>query len=243
MRRLFAFILSGAVSLNTLGGGAVRPTAASVETAPLPTPYEASYKASYNGLPVTNVRTLSRDGDRYRLVNEAKNFLGSIREQEVFRIDTTHGIDPVRYAYERSILGSKRRETAVFETDKGQVTTVYKEETERMPLREPLYAPLSYQIAMRRDLMSGREELTYPVVRRGDIKAYRYLIIGEEQLETPMGELQTLKLQRDRDSDERETFLWVAPELDYLPVKLKQVEDGESYEMLIESYTANEERE
>ncbi len=121
------------------------------------------------------------------------------------------------------------------------MVTLYKGETEEIPLSEKLYAPLSYQFAMRQDLLDGRRELAYPVVRRGRLKEYRYLIQGEEILDTPLGELQTLKLKRDRDSSDRETYLWVAVNLDYLPVKLHQQEDGEDYEMLIESYTPSEE--
>lgn len=210
------------------------------QVAPLPTTYTAEYRTSFKGLPVTNVRTLERGEDHYQLTNEARNFLGRIREQETFSIDQNHRIDPVRYAYERSILGSKRKETAVFHPIEGRVVTLYKGEEEEMPLTEGLFAPLSYQFAMRRDLLDGRRELTYPVVRRGRIKEYRYRIQGEETLETPLGDLRTLKLKRDRDSSDRETYLWVAVELDYLPVKLHQKEDGESYEMLIESYTAAE---
>ena len=46
-----------------------------------------------------------------------------------------------------------------------------------------------------------------------------------------MGTLQTVKLRKHRDGSSSKTFIWLAPELNYLIVKLEQREDDELYSM------------
>ena len=201
--------------------------------------YSAEYSASYNGFPITTVRTLSRRDGQLVLSTEASNFLGSIREQETVATEED-GLTPHQYTYRRSIMGKKRTEVTEFTPGDATVTNTYKGETVTLPDSADLFGPLSYQLAMQLDLMAGAREVTYPVVTRGRIKDYTYKVIREEQLDTPLGTVDTLVLERQRDDDERETYLWLAPRFQYLPVKLRQLEDGENYEMLIQSYTSTD---
>ena len=201
--------------------------------------YNAEYSASYNGFPITTVRTLSRRDGQLVITTEASNFFGSIREQETVAAEE-HGLTPHRYTYRRSIMGKKRTEVTDFTPGDATVTNTYKGETVTLPDSAGLFGPLSYQLAMQLDLMAGARQVTYPVVTRGRIKDYSYKVIREEQLDTPLGTVDTLVLERQRDDDERETYLWLAPRFQYLPVKLRQLEDGENYEMLIQSYTSTD---
>jgi len=199
--------------------------------------HEASYSARYNGIPIRSVRTFVRDGDDYVLTNKAQNFLGSISEEERFTIGDDGKLLPISYRFERSILGTKRSEKTDFHRDRNIAVNTYKGETVELPLQDEPYAPLSYQEQMRRDLQAGKENLHYEVVYRNKIRDYQYEIVRNEKLDTPIGELDTTVLKRVREDDERETYLWTADALGYLPVKLVQTEDGETYEMMIESYS------
>ena len=44
-------------------------------------------------------------------------------------------------------------------------------------------------------------------------------------------QMQTVKLRQTRDGKDRETFIWVAPDLDYLIIKMEQDDDDERIEM------------
>lgn len=201
-----------------------------------PVTYRASYTASYNGLPINTLRILSKDNDGYRLTTVAENFIGKISEEERLSLSSTGEIIPHDYHYKRSIFGKKRTETTSFKPDQQLVINTYKGKTVELPLEKSLLAPLSYQLQLRQDLLAGKEDFTYRVIYRNAVRDYHYKVIRSETLATPIGKLETLVIQRIRDSNERETFLWLAKSLDYLPVKLLQKEDGESYEMLIETY-------
>jgi len=209
--------------------------AASPATKSLPT-YSAVYQASYNGIPIEAHHTLATTDTGYQLITEAKNFLGRIKEAESFHLDTKGTIVPDQYIYDRSIFGKSRTETiAVDHRDKTSLTR--RKNREYLLDFEPgQLGPLSHQVALGRDLRNNARELSYQVILRGHIKEYRYQRLGEEELDTALGRMNVVKVERVRDSDERETLLWLAPSLGYQPVKLLQKEDGETYEMSIKSF-------
>ena len=206
---------------------------------PALTPYQAVYSARYNGLPIEARRQLRPTDNGYEIITEARNFLGRIREEEQFHRDRTGRLVPDTYLYDRAILGKSRTETLAVDQVKGISLTRRKGREYLLDFSPGQLGPLSYQVAMARDLMAGKAELVYPVIHRGHLKEYRYRRIGEMELDTPLGKLRTVQVERVRDDSDRETLLWLAPKYHYLPVKLRQVEDGETYEMHIKSLTLN----
>ena len=58
-------------------------------------------------------------------------------------------------------------------------------------------------------------------------------MIANEVLETAIGPLNTVKLQRIREDEKRQTVMWLATDWDYLAVKLEQIENGDSHQMKI----------
>ena len=234
--RFFALLLSSLFTLGLFATGSVSAANTSKEIDTL-TPHQASYKASYNGMPISSERKFFKDGNSYILSNKAKNFLGSLTEEERFTVDEQGNISPLYYRFERAIFGNKRSETTDFQRDSSIAVNKYKGKTVELPLSDSPLAPLSYQEQMRYDLMAGKTSFNYQVVYRNKIRDYQYRVIDEETIDTPLGKLETTVLERIRDNDERETRLWMAKKLAYLPVKLVQKEDGETYEMMIESYS------
>ena len=75
--------------------------------------------------------------------------------------------------------------------------------------------------------------MSYPVISRGKLKQYNYQIIGREVLNTPLGPLNTVKVQRVRKDNKRQTIVWLATDWDYLTVGLEQKENGDSHQMKI----------
>lgn len=86
--------------------------------------------------------------------------------------------------------------------------------------------PLSLQIALRKLLSDAGGVLpTRPidlvVVEDDREKNYSFRVIGHESLQTPIGSLDAIRIDRVDDS-KRQLRLWLAPSLDYLPVKVEQ---------------------
>ena len=52
----------------------------------------------------------------------------------------------------------------------------------------------------------------------------RFKVEGNEQITTPAGSFNAVKVVRDRgEKSSRKTWIWFAPELDYMIVKIHQV--------------------
>ena len=88
---------------------------------------------------------------------------------------------------------------------------------------------LVYQIALMSDLKTNKQQFNYRIADGGKLKTYDIRIITEEVIKTPLGKINTVKLIRYRsNNNKRQTTLWCAPALNYLPVKLEHTEKGGS---------------
>lgn len=65
-------------------------------------------------------------------------------------------------------------------------------------------------------------EAEFTMVDDDRIKAYRFAVIGAETIDTPTGKIDTIRVDRT-DSAKRPSHYWLAPSLDYVPVKIEQL--------------------
>lgn len=205
------------------------------------TPYDAEFTALYNGIRMKGTRRLQRGDDGgYLLAHGAKMFGASILEESRFSVADRRILGD-RYDMERAFFGVKREFHVRYDWDKGQarLSGRYKGD---LPLDEHPLDLLTYQLALRCDLAKGnRGVMNYPVIAKNLIRGYSFKVRGEERLDTEMGRLETLVVERLRDNKERTTLLWIAPELNYMLVRLKQYEkdDDTTYQLDISKITFN----
>lgn len=78
------------------------------------------------------------------------------------------------------------------------------------------------------DLLNNHRPLSYPVSKKGGVKTYEFEVKGEEILDTPLGKLKTIRVERVHDADDdRRTITWFAKDHQYVPVRLQFFEDGD----------------
>ncbi len=93
---------------------------------------------------------------------------------------------------------------------------------------------LSQQLMVRLQLARGQKEVTYQVADGGKLKHYLFRVVGEEQVKTPQGKLDCLKVERSKESRPADYTIWFAPQLDYLPVRIERERKGAHYRMVLE---------
>ena len=93
-----------------------------------------------------------------------------------------------------------------------------------MDLEDNTVDKLSYQIALMRDLAQGKRDIAYKIADKGKLKTYHLKVVGEEILDTELGQLKTVKLLRQGSNKKRFSYLWCALKLHYLPVKVEHHE-------------------
>lgn len=64
--------------------------------------------------------------------------------------------------------------------------------------------------------------MVLPVAGRDDVASYQFRFAGRQKVDTGLGEIETIKIERivDRSAD-AQVDVWLAPEFDWLPVKLR----------------------
>ena len=97
---------------------------------------------------------------------------------------------------------------------------------------------LNFGVRLGLDLeLSEQDEHVYKILDGDEIEEHTYRITARETVATPLGDIATIRLERVRAAtSKRKTTIWLAPDWQYLLVKLQQVSSsGTMTEILLES--------
>ncbi len=141
---------------------------------------------------------------------------------------------PINYSYDRTSSKQERHVKLKFDWDKMRVTNVINNDSWSMKIPMRTLDKLLYHLAVMYDLREGKSALVYKVADGGTLKTYEFSNLGEETIKTKFGNLNTVKLLLP---GKRDTTLWYAKELGYLPVRIVQIEDGRELDLNLESFT------
>jgi hypothetical protein len=136
-------------------------------------------------------------------------------------------IRPLEFWYEDGSRKGEDNVHAIFDWDAGTVVIAAERRSE-LALQPGVLDRGSMQVAVMRDMASGAAPGPYVLADEDALKTYEYVLESEERTPTPLGELGTLRYRQQRQGSSRSTALWVAPQLQYLPVRIEQIRDGQS---------------
>ena len=144
-----------------------------------------------------------------------------------------NGCLPIPRSFSRSkkhFFSNKVVNQQTFNWPAKQVSARHKEKTVKLSITEGTFDPLSYQLALRCDLKQGKTHFEYDVVRKTKMKRYRFEVVGEESIDTPLGILQAIKVKRTSDNgNNKQTTLWFSKAHDFTLIKLEQKEADDNH--------------
>lgn len=147
-------------------------------------------------------------------------------------------IVPRLYAYQHTGKKKDRQVKIKFDWDENMATNIIGGKRWSMPIVNGTQDKLIYLISMMKDLMNNHRQFQYRIADGGKLKTYRFIILGKENITTPIGEYSAIKIKRIRKNNKRNTLIWCAERLNYLPIKIEQrKKDGTPYTMLLERLT------
>lgn len=183
------------------------------------------------------VQTWLRVGDAYTLTSTAEatglfSLFVSGRHEQVSRGRiTAAGLRPDSFSMQRG--SAEKRDAARFDWEGGilHLDSEGRQGTAKL-------------VAGALDLLSFTYQFAFSLPETGDIRidltngrkldSYRYRIVAEEMLETPLGTLKAVHLSKLRNPGEEGTEIWLGMDYHYLPVKIRQTDKkGESAEQVI----------
>jgi hypothetical protein len=174
-------------------------------------------------------RYLKFSNDRYQMgySSDISWLIFSDKRQETseFVVRNQH-IQPLNYVMKRQGTGPSRHYELQLDPIEKQLMVGKSKTLKPDSWQDNWLDPLSYHQQLVLDLRAGKTEFFYDVLNRnGNAKTYHYKVVMEEPLALPYGTVHTLRIAR-MDDPEKQVYAWVAPELDYMLVRLWRGEDN-----------------
>jgi len=141
---------------------------------------------------------------------------------------TNGNIKPATYTYSRTGGKKEKHAELTFDWETMTVENNVDNTPWKMALTEGALDRLVVQLAMMQSLADGKKTMDYQIADGGKLKQYSFVVIGTETIDLPAGRFETIKLKKQRSNTKRETLLWCAPALGYLPVRIWQREKDDS---------------
>ena len=193
--------------------------------------YSAQYQANANGIAATAERSLMEISDgSYQLSNTLQATLGgqtiaNLQQSSTFEI-RDNIVTPSSYSYLLTGISSASNAIA-YNWNALIALSTEDDESWQLELSSQVMDQLSYQFALRRNLIAGTRSdaaLEFKIIDGDEIEQHQYRIMGNEVLLTPLGQLNTVKLERIRaQTDPRSTIIWLAADWEFLLARIEQV--------------------
>ncbi|HET9679270.1 MAG TPA: DUF3108 domain-containing protein [Gammaproteobacteria bacterium] len=201
--------------------------------APLPF-YQATYEVSHGSIHAANTRFTLERGEKERYVYHSKawpvGLLALFRDDVITEksIFTLHDDDirPLTFKYRHQGSDENRRQTLQFDWTADVVHSNYRGDKATIALESGMLDHLLVQLAVMRDVAANSLPEEYVVLDRNVVKHYQVKRTGKADVETQAGTFNTVIVQRL--DDDKTVLFWLAPKLNYVPVRMELREPDES---------------
>jgi len=144
------------------------------------------------------------------------------------------GLVPERYDEDTvMVMRERRRLSVVFESD--AVVLANGQRRERLPGVQDTasqFVQLTYMFSVKPELLRVGNVVAFPLALPRAMDNYAYEIVDDARVESPFGSLAAFHLKprpQPTHRNELTAELWIAPELRYLPVRIRIAQDAANY--------------
>ncbi|OOS07185.1 Protein of unknown function [Moraxella cuniculi DSM 21768] len=220
IKNLFASTaIAGATSLATLASAADLAA------------YSATYKINAEGKTGTATRTLTKSGNAYQYQIDGRAAgIATLKQEASFSL-TDGRIVPNSASLSTRILGIGYTHNIRFNNRAKSVASTYKGKTATLNMPRQAYDDLSLEAQIRQELLQGKFSGNYLLVKRDRLETTKFKRAGSSKITVPAGTYDTIRIDRIHDDKDRATSFWLAPTLNYLPIKVSQTNDGKTISM------------
>ncbi|MEM0911790.1 MAG: DUF3108 domain-containing protein, partial [Pseudomonadota bacterium] len=203
-------------------------------------PYRANYNVMRNGTVRGSatkhlLKSVSDSMIEISYSSDARYLIFSDKRTELSQFSFSDGrLQSTYYRFTREGTGKERDQQLMFNQQDKTVSNGNNEvKINAGSFKQDLLDPLNYQLLMQIALKKGNDFPQYNVVNKyGDIRSYTFEILGEEEIDLPMGRFNAIKLLRKSNSKKRYTHIWMIPSLNHVLGKLQLIEEGKESFML-----------
>jgi hypothetical protein len=202
------------------------------------TPYSADYVFNidnkFNG---KSNRTLTQEGNNWRYTFSAKvPILASATEISTFSLPDDGQVRSLTHSMNYKILVNNKKSSMTFNPNNQMINVNDKGKTRSYAGRVDALDELNLEIQVREDMKRGGLKKQYWLADEKDIEPIRFVNEGKTKVTTPAGTFDAYAIRRVHKRPTLTSTFWLAPALDYLPVKVVQKDDGTIYEFNLTTY-------
>lgn len=200
-------------------------------------PFQASYQFNYNGKNMGSAtRTLSKSGNNWTYVFAAKaGAVASASETSRFGFNAGK-INSNSFSRTSKILVHNNTMNINFNPSAKTINTKKDDKARSFAWKAGVLDELNAELQIREDLKGVGMKSTYLIADAKEVEARQFIKQGSEKIKTSYGTFDTVKVVMKHDKPGRDTIFWLAPKLDYLPVKVTHQDGKSSYGLLLTGY-------
>ncbi|WP_019672927.1 DUF3108 domain-containing protein [Psychrobacter lutiphocae] len=203
---------------------------ASTALAPSTADYTFTVENKYKG---TGTRTLTKSGNNWTYkVNARVAGVATANQSSIFSL-SGNTIIPSKASTSYRLFGIGRTHDMSFSNSGKRVSSTYRGKTHNLSSSAVAYDDLSLEAQIRQDLLTGKFTGNYYMVKKDKIEKTPFRRVGNVKITVPAGTYDTVRVDRVHDDKDRKTSFWLAPSLNYLPIKMVQDDDGKVIEMAL----------
>jgi hypothetical protein len=218
----------GALSLSTFGMASLSHALS---------PFEATYQFTYGNKKMGDAtRKLSKIGNQWQYQFSSKiPVIGSATETSKFGFQNGL-ITSDSYQRRTKILIHSDTVNMNFNPSQKSITTSRKDQNRTLTWKSGVLDDLNAELQVREDLKKGALKSSYWIADYKEVEARKFVKEGSEKVKAANGKIyDTVKVRLKHDRATKNTIFWLAPSLDYLPIKVTHQDDDQSYGLLLKA--------
>ncbi|MBK3393428.1 DUF3108 domain-containing protein [Psychrobacter sp. M9-54-1] len=222
--------LTTGVSIAAIGAlSMTAPTLASAKSVePSSANYSFTIEDKYKG---TATRTLNKSGNTWKYnVNARVAGVATAAQNSTFTINGNNVV-PTQASTTYKLLGVGRTHKLDFNPSSKKVVSNYRGKSTTLNMAQQAFDDLSLEVQIRQDLLNGKFSGNYYMAKKDKIEKTPFKKSGNTKITVPAGTFDTVRVDRVHDDNSRSTSFWLAPSLDYLPIKVSQINDGKKMDL------------
>ena len=222
--------LTSGVGIAAVGAASITAPALANAKAlqPSTADYSFTVEDKYKG---TATRALSKSGNTWQYDVKARVAgVASAAQHSRFTISGNQ-VSPSQASTTYKLFGIGRTHKLSFDPSKKQVVSNYKGKSKTLSMPQQAFDDLSLEVQIRQDLLNGKFSGNYYMAKKNKVEKTPFKKSGNTKITVPAGTFDTVRVDRIHDDNSRSTSFWLAPSLDYLPVKVSQVNDGKQMDL------------
>lgn len=200
-------------------------------------PFEATYQFSYGNKKMGDAtRKLSKVGNQWQYQFSSKiPVIGSATETSKFGFHNGL-ITSNEYTRRTKILVHSDTVKMNFNPNQKNINTSRKDKNRTLTWKSGVLDDLNAELQVREDLKAGGLKSSYWIADYKEVEARQFVKEGTEKVKAADGKTyDTVKVRLKHSRATKNTIFWLAPSLDYLPIKVTHQDDDESYGLLLKA--------